>query len=63
MKEKIILREKRHYKALLEQFDVSRTIVSRSLSFDRNSVLSRKIRAWGVNHMHADVFLLQKHLI
>ncbi len=63
MKERVILRERSHSKALQEQFNISGYLVSKSLLFDRNSVTARKIRAWAVNHMKGDVFLLQKHLI
>lgn len=63
MREKVILREKGHRKSIENQFEVKCSLVTMSLNFDRNSVTSRKIRAWAVNHMHADVFLLQKHLI
>lgn len=63
MRERVILREAGHSKALQKQFDVHQTIVSKSLLFDRNSLKARKIRAWAVNHMKGDVFLLQKHLI
>ena len=63
MRERVILRERSHSKALQEQFETTAHTVSKSLLFDRNSVTARKIRAWAANHMHADVFLLQKHLI
>ena len=63
MRERVILREESHRKSLVEQFEIGRNLVSKSLLFSRNSITARKIRAWAVNHMHADVFLLQNHLI
>lgn len=63
MRERVILREAGHSKALQKQFDVHHSVVSRALLFDRNSLKARKIRAWAVNHMKADVFLKSEHLI
>ena len=63
MRERVILRDMSHNSALRKQFDVKQSQVTLSLYFDRNSITARKIRAWAVNHMQADVFLKSEHLI
>ena len=63
MKEKVILREKGNHTSLENQFEVKSSLVTMSLNFDRNSITARKIRAYAVNHMQADVFLKSEHLI